>query len=218
MPGGCMTADNQKAGVLIAGAFAPELDLIPRDLPRLHVFEAGIGSLPAALRLERSLAELPPISEVVFLGSAGVYETSASHGPGRFGRSTVFTKYDATVLEGRGRVVGPLAEALCTEKGPVAAAIEAAAGFRSGVCNSTDSVTLFQPKLVGGLAARPDFENLEAYGLAAVCLHHGLRFAAFFALTNAVSEDGSSQWREHHVSMGKTLQEIALKTLKNREP
>ncbi len=213
-----MTDDNQKAHVLITGAFAPEIDVIPRDLDGVSILEAGIGSLTAALQLERSLPELPPISEVVFLGSAGVYDQDAAYGPGHFGASTVFTKYDAAVLEGRGRAVGPLSRSLAVEAGGIARSLRSAdVNFHTGVANSTDSVTLYELNLAGDLITRPDFENLEAYGLAAVCVHHKLPFTAFFALTNIVGRNGSLQWRDNHASMGKTLQEIALKTLKNRE-
>ncbi|MEQ9363653.1 MAG: hypothetical protein RIF32_05390 [Leptospirales bacterium] len=205
---------KQKPRLLIVGAFAPEIDRLAAADPReFDLLEAGIGSVAAAVSLQARLLNpaAAPVSEVLFLGSAGVYDPAAPAGPGAFGFSTGFCKRDLATLEGRAHAPGTGGEIFTTEVGERGAAMRAAveaSKIQDGVTNSTDSVSLVQVE-VSDCA----FENLEAFGVAWVCRRYAVPFGAFFALTNSVGPEGSEQWRANYREMSLELQGFAVKSL-----
>ena len=83
---------NQIPRTLLVGAFGPEVDrLVAGEAVPLgdqaagvsrrrafEVLEAGIGSVAAAVSVQARLLNpaLPPITEILFLGSAGVYDAA----------------------------------------------------------------------------------------------------------------------------------------------
>lgn len=210
-----MKPDNQKQNshLLIVGAFAPEVDLLA-DIPvssdanvaGFDVFAAGIGSVAAAVSVQERILnpKLPPVGEVLFLGSAGAYDSSVAAGPGRFAFSTEFCKRDLAAIEGRARLPGPTGETIQCEAGRrVAGMLQfiEAKKFAVGVTNSTDSVSL-----VNVAVKDCNFENLETYGIAWVCKRYNLPFAAMLALTNTVGPAGSEEWSTNHREMSLELQ------------
>ncbi|MCR9142393.1 MAG: hypothetical protein NXI24_09090 [bacterium] len=189
------------------------------ERPVFEILEAGIGSVAAATAVQARLLDStqPPPDEVLFLGSAGVYEARLAAGPECFAFSSRFYKRDLATLEGRAHAPGPLADLLRTDVGPrtqrLVRAFEesrakAGAALFTGVTNSTDSVSLTQVEVKDC-----DFENLETYGIAWVCLRHAVPFGAFYALTNHVGPSGSDQWRANHREMSLELQRFVSEFL-----
>ena len=155
---------------------------------------------------------------MVFLGSAGVYAASHDYGPGHFGWSRRFCKRDLSALQGQARQPAATGDVITTAAGSFAESFlqtlqlkqSQSLQFHEGVCNSTDSVSLIELDVT---SIQIDFENLEAYGLAAVCLRYALPFTALFALTNRVGPAGSDEWRNHFRSMSDALQNVVNSAL-----
>lgn len=223
--------------LLICGAFALEIDHLAEQLqdPGASVLPTGgtvecaalgIGSVAAAIALQARLLDCdrPRITEVLFVGSAGVYAADQSAGPeaggsrGFFGRSESFCKRDLAVLENRASVPGPLEGEVLrggAARGRILGRLlthARLAAMPTGLTNSTDSITLVTPP-GNGSAAVPDYENLEGYGIARVCWQYDLPYAAVFALTNHVGPEGSAQWRANFRSMSTELQALVASVL-----
>lgn len=216
---------NQIPRTLLVGAFGPEVDrLVAGEAVPLgdqaagvsrrrafEVLEAGIGSVAAAVSVQARLLNpaLPPITEILFLGSAGVYDAAVRGRGARFAYSTRFCKRDLAAIKGEARLPGVTGDVIESRPGVFARELTARRPeFVSGVTNSTDSVSLVSLQVT-----ECDFENLEVYGIAYVCKRYEIDFAALLALTNAVGPDGSDEWRANYREMSLELQQIVLDSL-----
>lgn len=232
-----MSAADSAQRLLICGAFAPEIDHLTEQLqkPGASALPAGgtaecaalgIGSVAAAIALQARLLDRdrPRITEVLFVGSAGVYAADQPAGQGAsgsrsfFGRSESFCKRDLAVLENRASVPGPLEGEVLrggAARGQILGRMISHADLAvmpDGLTNSTDSITLVTPVDRSGMDF-PDYENLEGYGVARVCWQYDLPYAAVFALTNHVGPEGSAQWRANFRSMSIELQALIASAL-----
>jgi nucleoside phosphorylase len=224
---------NRNGVILFIGAFDPEIDLLRDSLDRTTVIAdgrefgtellvCGVGSLTAALTLRERLADasLPPVVEIIQIGSAGIYTLSEASAyekmagsEGITGFSDLFYKMDISVIEGFAKIPQIQSHRILTEAGPLILNLAQSMGARKGATNSPDSITLKCPTLEWGLPEGCVYENLEGFGLATAAQRSGVSFGALYAITNRVGPDGSDRWRERYRAMSTDLQKKILKRL-----
>ncbi len=223
--------------ILLLGAFPPEVDQLihlnglslsvdphhsasvrVEDLQILEVGITGIGNLNAALFLQSKilLEKDSRISEVIFIGSAGVYGELPGMKEGdrddlatlqtMTGASVLFCNLEWAVLTGVAHQPDAIAGTVSTCSGAYGAYLSQFLNAKMGIANSPDSITLADPFAVVAGDCSPVFENMEVFGLASVCSKYSIPFTALFALTNFVSPMGSRQWQDSHERLSQQLQ------------
>ena len=214
---------------LLIGAFPPEVGLLAEELASSKSFRVavgGIGSVACALGVELELAR-DDVSEVLFVGSAGVYPGYQAAPPpdpspgldrlrpgyallGCLAVSADFSRHDLAVLWGHARLPGPMTHRVTTGAGPLGLLLRKEEDIIEGPTNSPDAVSLSLPE---NFRAEAAFENMEAFGAAVASLRRGVPFSAVFSLTNIVGPEGSTQWFRNHKDFGLALQERVLSLL-----
>ncbi|PJZ55022.1 phosphorylase [Leptospira adleri] len=208
-----MKIDSTSA--LFCSAISDELDRF-QNSQKWNTFLCGIGNLEAGLGLQKFLLEkrnlgqtLP--SQIVFLGSAGVYPwLHPSFWKGRFGYSYEFQNQEIAKIEKRIRIpeiVPDKFEFISPFQ------LEAVEEILPSKTNGTGSVTIetVSGKSLEFLRANDlGFENMECFGLARVCEEFNIPFCAFFALTNTVGPTGSEEWKQNYRRESIRLQDFLL--------
>lgn len=181
----------------LQGASISGVDVVP--------LVCGVGNVAAAVCLSEYLHIHPAPDEILFVGSAGTYESR----PDIFGIgvSNQFYQRDLAVARGESNRPGLLPGSIETRRGESGAGLAVSAGAIVGSTNCPDSITLVTPgNLFGDIA----FENMECYGLGFVARQKDLPFTAIFALTNAVGPGGSEAWRRNYRNYSQELQKAIL--------
>lgn len=200
---------------LFCSAISDELDRF-QSSQKWNAFLCGIGNLEAALSLQKFLLEkkiqgqtLP--SQIVFLGSAGVYPwLHPSFWKGRFGYSYEFQNQEIAKIEKRIRIPEIVSDSFEFVSQFQFQAVEEILPSKT---NGTGSVTI---ETVSGKSLEflrtndLGFENMECFGLARVCEEFNIPFCAFFALTNTVGPTGSEEWKQNYRRESIRLQEFLL--------
>ncbi|MBL8019474.1 MAG: hypothetical protein JNM27_07410 [Leptospirales bacterium] len=165
----------------------------------------GVGNVAAAVCLSEYLQAHRAPDEVLFVGSAGTYESR----PDVFGIgiSNHFYQCDLAVARGESNRPGLLPGLIETRRGEKGAGLAATPGTVVGSTNCPDSITLVNP---GNLFGDIVFENMECYGLGFVARQKNLPFTAIFALTNSVGPGGSEAWRRNYRNYSQELQRTIL--------
>ncbi|MGJ4750980.1 phosphorylase [Leptospira kmetyi] len=208
----------EPAKTLICSAIADELDLISKS-GKYPTLLCGIGNLEAGLRLQRFLLEhqnkhLELPSQVLFVGSAGVYPwLHPSFWKDRFGFSFHIENQELAKLERKVRVPEIVPDSY---EFPHSFEFESKEEILISKTNATGSITI---ENVSGKALEYlrehdlGFENMECFGLAKVCRDFGIPLYSFFALTNTVGPTGSEEWRFNYKRESVRLQEFLLSFL-----
>lgn len=208
--------------------------------PRIYseVLELGIGPIEPALSLQRRILEIEGkrrnsffrfrtcIQEIVFFGSAGLYEVpeaSYSYGPLCYAQSSDFYFHDLSVLEGKAKQPELLCTHVQSKAGPLALLLSKNLQRQNNIkffpylsTNTTPSLSLQKPAFSLRKNKGKAFfqlENLEVFALAQLAAYHKLAFSAFFALSNQVGPQASEEWQKNHRVMSIVLQEEIKKTL-----
>ncbi|RHX86645.1 phosphorylase [Leptospira stimsonii] len=205
----------EPATTLFCSAISEELDQFD-DSGRWNTFLCGVGNLEAALNLQKLLLEKrnqkdPLPSQILFLGSAGVYPwLHPSFWKGRFGYSHEFQNQEIAKIEKRIRVPEFVPDSFEFRSPFQFQAVEEILPSKT---NGTGSVTI---DTVSGRSLEflrtedLGFENMECFGLARVCSEFQIPFCAFFALTNTVGPSGSGEWKQNYRRESTRLQDFLL--------
>ncbi|AOP34031.1 phosphorylase [Leptospira tipperaryensis] len=200
---------------LLCSAISEELDQF-QDSGKWNTFLCGIGNLEAGLNLQRLLLQkqnkgLTLPSQIVFLGSAGVYPwLHANFWKGRLGYSYEFQNQELAKIEKRIRIPEIVPDSYEFASPFQLSAVEEILTSRT---NGTGSISI---ETVSGRSLEflrendLGFENMECWGLARVCEEFQIPFCAFFALTNSVGPSGSEEWRHNYRRESTRLQDFLL--------
>lgn len=243
--------------LLITGAFLAEVDLIAEKIdgkrlycPRsngasgnlfpleidVEVFQVGVGNLEAALNLQGRMMnpDLPPVKEVLFLGSAGIYPFSALEREwvepmersgnniehtGSIGMARNYHNLEWAVLMGEAAIPELMQKYVEGMAGPWGGYIASGLNPLYGDVNSPDSITLSAetPEVGPKFGKRISFENMEAFGLAYLSHLKGVPFSSFFSLTNLVGPGGSDSWKKNYRSGSLQLQRMILSMMEKQK-
>ncbi len=167
--------------ILVVAAVAEELG----DLPGRTV---GIGPVVAAANASRILGQLQP-DAVVLVGTAGSYAGGPPIGTACAARQVGLA--DGAAMMGLGYVPRPPAPVRCDPRllGLAPDLVRVDVLTTGGV--STD------PLLAQRMADTWQVEHLEAFGVAAACIAHGLPFLAVLGIANRVGPDAHAEWLTH---------------------
>lgn len=171
---------------------------------QVQIISSGIGNLSSAVDLTEWCLENGNPAEVIFVGSAGVYERTTL----MYGLSNQFEHIEGWDLESKSKSLAR--DIIQIDAGPFGQAIASSSRdsneFMISTTNSPSSLSLVEwPFKLG-------FENLEAYGMAYVCNRRSIPFTALFALTNFVGPNGSADWQKNYMDMSKNLQKKILQS------
>ncbi|RHX79035.1 phosphorylase [Leptospira yasudae] len=203
---------------LICSAISEELDQLAKS-GKFQTLLCGIGNLEAALRLQRFLLEhqnkgLALPSQVMFVGSAGVYPwLHPSFWKNRFGFSFQIEHQELGKIERRIRIPEIVPDSY---EFPHSFEFPPTNEVLISKTNATGSIAI---ETVSGKALEYlrendlGFENMECFGLAKVCKDFQIPLYSFFALTNTVGPDGSSEWKSNYKRESARLQEFLLSFL-----
>ncbi|MBM9577213.1 phosphorylase [Leptospira sp. 201903070] len=203
---------------LLCSAISDELDRF-QDSGSWNTFLCGIGNLEAGLNLQKLLLQkrnkgLTLPSQIVFLGSAGVYPwLHPSFWKGRFGYSCGFQNQELAKIEKRVRVPEIVPDSF---EFPNPFQFQAVEEILTSNTNATGSITI---ETVSGRSLEflrthdLGFENMECFGLARVSEEFRIPFCAFFALTNTVGPNGSEEWKQNYRKESVLLQDFLLSFL-----
>ncbi|MBM9501757.1 phosphorylase [Leptospira sp. 201903071] len=206
------------ASTLLCSAIPEELDRF-QDSGKWNTFLCGIGNLEAALNLQKLLLQkrnkgLTLPSQIVFIGSAGVYPwLHPSFWKERFGYSFEFQNQEIAKIEKRIRIPEIVPDSFEFTSPFQFSAVEEILVSKT---NGTGSVTI---ETVSGKSLEflrindLGLENMECFGLARVCEEFQISFCAFFALTNTVGPSGSAEWKQNYRKESTRLQEFLLSFL-----
>lgn len=171
---------------------------------RVEAVTVGVGLSFAGGGTARALCRFAPRAALL-LGSVGAYPGAGPvETPLHLSVPDAFHLCDAAGALGLS-ALPPAMTASFTADEALAEGLRGATGAHGGSLATTLGITTDD-----GLAARlrRDFdfsvENLEAHAVAAACHRAGVAFAALFATTNRVGQDGRSQWQQHSAAAADT--------------
>lgn len=197
--------------ILVVGAFEPELSPFRALslLPNVTLFECGIGSVTAAAKLGRQLANLlqqPPASqgaakdlEIIFVGSCGSCDSTIPLGTIVSANSVNFI--DTGIATGQSFLPSLTSHLSHTASDFLRRAGVLTEEVLSKPFFSTPSITR-DPELARKFSELTGacFENLELFGIATVCSEFGLPWSALSVVTNYTSADGHQEWTKNFPS------------------
>jgi hypothetical protein len=202
----------EKEKILICSAIWEELEGIENsEIPCLSL---GVGNLKAGLNLVRFL-EKNLVSEVIFLGSAGIYRTLPPP-PSLalptllpcLGISHQFLVWDKSRVEGDLKIPELLESEIYSNPGYLGNNLLKDSEFIQGLTNCPNGITLSKNDWWAGIPnpnRLPIFENMETFGIASACQLLGVPFTGCYALTNFVGPEGSADWLKNYQIGAKIL-------------
>lgn len=173
-----------------------------------HKLALGVGNMEAMMNCFLYLSANKEINEIIFIGSAGTYDTklcplfSIVKGKDYYYRELAVWKLEANspnLLE----VFIPQTE-VSKNNSPF---------FRWNLekysVNSPHSISLISISDLPEWEHGPVLENMEVFGIAKLARKMGLNFTSIFGITNEVGRNGSRDWLRNYKQISKKLiQEI----------
>jgi len=184
--------------ILFAAAFAPELDSLQIPEPQRDTFETltcGVGGIYASLTLQERILKQNknPVEEVIFIGSCGSYKRKSEDM--QIAMSHHFTNVEYASIQKLSKIPDLYSYAITTEQGSFSKYLSSHITTVNGITNSTGSISLIE----WPADCIADFENMEAFFLAACCNRHKIPFSSFMPVTNTVCKQGSEQWLKNFI-------------------
>jgi adenosylhomocysteine nucleosidase len=163
--------------IRIIAALKEEFDY-PEYQNRIHY--SGIGKVNAAIVATEVILNHHP-ETIINVGTVGALETS------------MVGLYECGIFQDRDLVGDFNAEILITDE-------------NKHVCSTGDRFLTKRPfkgvKVENGF--RPDFADMEAYAIAAVCRRYDVKFLCYKFVTDYVNEESSIDWKEN-IGKGNSL-------------
>lgn len=210
-------------GRVIAGHLIQNKDISDMDDFLIDIKECGIGGLRAALSFQSELLdrESPPVVEAIFTGTAGIYKgkISADELTGKpamiTGFSSLFYKYETSNIMGESKIPPGICVQVQSSVGPLAKYLKEQLTPMEGASNSPDSITLSRAHSELLKDSEALFENMEAFALSFAADVYHVPFSAFYAITNRVGSEGSTDWEKNHKIYSNNLQVQMIKYLRH---
>jgi nucleoside phosphorylase len=179
----------------------------PKDRARLDVSldAVGVGTVDAAVGAANAIARANP-KEVIFVGTAGVYQAAGSARSLPIGSAALAGELrliSAAALRGDAYHPAPLVAAAATtpalrDRLARAAGTETPPPVVNVACPLaiTRAAALARRFAATGAA----LENLEAFAVARAAAACGVAFAAVMGIANQVGPRAHAEWRAHHLA------------------
>ena len=226
--------------VLVLGAFSQETDILARELHKkettnlltFEIINVGVGPVEVAIALQKRLLEKNNVSEIIFLGSAGVYEkdflkkrkyTYTSSQNFYFRDLSIWERHKTNAIAKEINLQtihvetkkGKLAQ-MCENTFLESQSIEELFFYHENIAvNTLHSITLRNVNIHS--SHKNNFlillENLEVFGLARVASLFHIPFTAFLALTNEVDSHSSISWKKNYRPMSIQMQKLIISSL-----
>jgi nucleoside phosphorylase len=163
---------------------------LPKQSPcgKYSFLLTGIGSVSAATRVTRALCSLPKNTEVIFLGTAGAYDSNTELGTAVLCTSTQFT--DLALC----RTLSYLPE-IAMQNLSLKSQLEE---VNKTICLTTTGITT-DVLVAEEYAKYGDVENLELYGVARAAQEFGTTWRSYLGISNHVGPLAHLQWKENHL-------------------
>ncbi|MCG9874998.1 MAG: hypothetical protein MH321_09455 [Leptospiraceae bacterium] len=175
-----------------------------------HKLALGVGNMEAMMNCFLYLNENKEINEIIFIGSAGTYDTklcplfSIVKGKDYYYRELAAWKLEANspkLLE----VFIPQTEVSKNKS------IFSRWNLDTFSVNCPHSISLIPISDLPVWEHGPILENMEAFGLAKLASKLGFNFTSVFGITNEVGRNGSNDWLKNYKLVSKNLiQEINI--------
>lgn len=196
---------------LIIGSFPGEINILSQKLPEKNIFICGVGNTEAGINLTRHLFANPEICRIIFIGSAGFYPNNLqTYSIGEIVYANHFISLEIAELFGINKTPDIMIKEYHTTMIPELENFLAKNKLKTGIVNAINSVTItdIPEKLFMKGPLKPEFENMESFGLASAACKAKLPFIALLALTNQVGKNGSLEWKNNWEKSSLKLQNL----------
>jgi nucleoside phosphorylase len=182
-----------------------------KEEPQILIASLGVGFLTAAIQSQLYLSQFPEISNVLFMGTAGVYPDAV-----KFQTHQHYWVKD-TILCDAGAVLKKCHYAPPLKRGSIPAStifLEIKNQLQATVVTA---LTLTKDDLLAGQIyeqTKGELENMELFGMAQVCQKFTISWNSLLAVTNQVGFNGSKEWFENHLILEQQAGEFLFEILK----
>lgn len=200
--------------LLAVAAFDPELEEFRRLTGSVRAETVGIGLVDAALGTAELVARVRP-DVVLLLGTCGVFAGEAP--PPEVIVGAALLASDGPTAEGRGALVGPLAEVTEVPRALVDAAH--ACGAEPALVATSLSITTDDALAAACARAATRrapghavvVEHLEALAVGRACARAGVPCLPILGVANTVGASGRAEWAARHVEASARAAAIAAR-------
>lgn len=190
--------------LLIVSAIEDEIAGLEGIQPKIKTSVLGVGNLTAALNLSDLLNQNSSITEVLFIGSCGTYNTNLCPFPG-FAMGKDYHYREISTFMEQSHTPGLMVNYTNPKPGRIQNLLREKWDIPIASVNSPNSITCIE---ISQWEKFPDeivLENMECFGLAYVCSKRDIGFTSLFAVTNEVGSNGSKDWSKNYQSFAKNL-------------
>jgi nucleoside phosphorylase len=191
---------------------AIEQEILGIDSRIKNKFALGVGNMEAIINLFLFLQNHSEIKEIVFIGSAGTYDTSLCS-VFSIVRGKDYHYRELSTWKGESNSPKLMDTYVAEQENFIEDTIFTNWKLEKFSVNSPHSITLLSLSELPLWENAPTLENMEVFGIAKLAKTLGLGFSSILGITNEVGVNGSQDWLKNYKLVSKKLIDELNKTL-----